>query len=359
MARGENPHPDVERDGGPVRQREILAQFEAAIAGMRTREIQMGLRQLVAGSIRPPRTEGDPEADHSRPPPTEGDPEADHSRPLSNSEPRPFGQNMPRGVHDGAPAGDDPALAADREPGPLPPPVADLVRAVAAPCARRQMQRLVGDAQLGQWVQIETGVAAQMVLPYTWLLNRVGDDGIRLTEAGHLPPAEVSAALHELNVAAPGHGRRENHVPPVRHLRESAQAMGLLRRQHGQLQLTAEGAELRSCPAALWWHLAERMPLRSAASREVQPGLIMLVCVAARCTDALDATIARMLIAIGWLNTDGSPLTRAEASQATAGTNAALRWLGALPGDPSPVPRPTPEGVTFARAALRAWPSAG
>ena len=94
--------------------------------------------------------------------------------------------------------------------------------------------------------------------------------------------------------------------------------MGLLRRQHGQLQLTAEGAELRSCPAALWWHLAERMPLRSAASREVQPGLILLVCVAARCTDALDATIARMLIAIGWLNTDGSPLTRAEGSQATA-----------------------------------------
>ena len=342
-----------------MRHREILAQFEAAIAGMRTREIQIGLRQLLAGSIQPPRTEGDPQADNPRPPRTEGDPQADNPRPPRNSGPRPFGQNMPRGVHDGAPAGGDPALAAGRDPGPLPPPVADLVRAVAAPCAGRQMQRLVGDAQLGRWVQIEPRVAAQMVLPYTWLLNRVGDDGIRLTEAGHLPPAEVSAALHELNVTAPGHGRRENHVLPVRHLRESAQAMGLLCRQHGQLQLTAEGAGLRSCPAALWWHLAERMPLRSAASREVQPGLILLVCVAARCTDALDATIARMLSAIGWLNTDGSPVTRAEASQATAGTYAALRWLGALPDDPCPVPRPAPEGVTFARAALCSWPSAG
>ena len=342
-----------------MRHREILAQFEAAIAGMRTREIQIGLRQLLAGSIQPPRTEGDPQADNSRPPRTEADPQADNSRPPGNSGPRPFDQNMPRGIHDGAPADGDPALAADRDPGPLPPPVAGLVRAVAAPCAGRQMQRLVGDAQLGRWVQIEPRVAAQMVLPYTWLLNRVGDDGIRLTEAGHLPPAEVSAALHELNVTAPGHGRRENHVLPVRHLRESAQAMGLLCRQHGQLQLTAEGAELRSCPAALWWHLAERMPPRSAASREVQPGLILLVCVAARCTDALDATIARMLSAIGWLNTDGSPVTRAEASQATAGTYAALRWLGALPDDPCPVPRPAPEGVTFARAALRSWPSAG
>ena len=344
MARGENPHPDVEQDGGPVRHREILAQFEAAIAGMRTREIQIGLRQLLAGSIPPPRTEGNPQADNSRPPRTKGNPQADNSRPPGNSGPRPFGQNMPRGVHDSAPADGDPALAADRDPGPLPPPVADLVRAVAAPCAGRQMQRLVGDAQLGRWVQIEPRVAAQMVLPYTWLLNRVGDDGIRLTEAGHLPPAEVSAALHELNVTAPGHGRRENHVLPVRHLRESAQAMGLLCRQRGQLQLTAEGAELRSCPAALWWHLAERMPLRSAASREVQPGLILLVCVAARCTDALDTTIARMLSAIGWLNTDGSPVTRAEASQATAGTYAALRWLGALPDDPCPVPRPARKG---------------
>ncbi len=121
------------------------------------------------------------------------------------------------------------------------------------------MQRLVGDAQLGRWVQIETRVAAQMVLPYTWLLNRVGDDGIRLTEAGHLPPAEVSAALHELNVTAPGHGRRENHVLPVRHLRESAQAMGLLCRQHGQLQLTAEGAELR------WVAASQRRTMRRPA----------------------------------------------------------------------------------------------
>ena len=373
MARGEDPHPDIERDGGPVRQGEILAQFEAAIAGMRARQMQIGLRQLLAGSIRPPRTEEDPEADYSRPLRTEGTrrrttpgrrgPRGTRRRitpaRLSNSQPRPFGQNMPRGVRSGAPADGGPALAAGREPGPLPPPVADLVRAVAAPCARRQMQRLVGDAQLARWVRIETGAAAQMVLPYTWLLNRVGDDGIRLTEAGHLPPSEVSAALHELDVTVLGHGRRENHVLPVRHLRESAQAMGLLRRQHGRLQLTAEGADLRSRPAALWWHLAERMPLRSAASREVQPGLILLVCVAARCTDALDATVARMLIAIGWLNTDGGPLTRAEASQATAGTYAALRWLGALPDDPCPVPRPTPEGVTFARAALRTWPSAG
>jgi len=255
----------------------------------------------------------------------------------------------------GAQAGGDLA----REAGAVSPPVADLVRAVTTPGARGQIQRLVSDARLDRWVQIDTDAAARMVRPYTWLLDRVGAGGIRLTEAGHLPPAQVCAALSELNVTAPGGGRRENQVLPVQQLRESAQAMGLLRKQRGQLQLTARGADLRSRPAALWWHLAERMPVRSAASCEVQPGLILLVCVAARCTDTLNVTIPRMLSAIGWLNSDGSPLTGAEAARVTSSTHAALRWLGALPGpgQGNPGPWPAPEGVTFARAALRTWPA--
>src|SRR5512142_1944587 len=70
MARGEPPHrsadgpanpahPGIEPDngGGPTRQREVLAQFEAAIAGMHTRQIQMGLRQLLAGTVPPPWTQ--------------------------------------------------------------------------------------------------------------------------------------------------------------------------------------------------------------------------------------------------------------------------------------------------------------
>jgi hypothetical protein len=79
------------------------------------------------------------------------------------------------------------------------------------------------------------------------------------------------------------------------------------------------------------------------------------VCVAARCTETISETVARMLGAIGWMNCDGTPLTGAEAAQATAGTYAALRWLGALP-EPGQAPWPTPEGVTFARAALSIWP---
>ena len=119
------------------------------------------------------------------------------------------------------------------------------------------------------------------------------------------------------------------------------------------------------------------------------------MCVAARATVTLNATIAWMLTALGWTNTDGSPLTGGQAAQATDGTRAVLGRLGALPGGPGPggagpggpgpggpgpggpspggpspggpspggpspgaSPWPTPEGVAFARAALRTWPPA-
>ena len=103
------------------------------------------------------------------------------------------------------------------------------------------------------------------------------------------------------------------------------------------------------------------MPLRSAAAGEVQPGLVLLICVAARSTDTLHVTIARMLSAIGWMNSDGSPLSGEDAAQVTSCTEAVLRRLGALAEDPCPGSAlwPTPEGVAFARAALRTWPGPG
>jgi hypothetical protein len=199
-----------------------------------------------------------------------------------------------------------------------------------------------------------------MVWPYSWLLDRVGDDGIKLTDAGHLPPAEVTTVIEDLNLAAEGVPQvsRENQAPAVVQLRESAQATGLVRKQRGRLVLTTPGAELRRDPAALWWHLAGQLPLRSAAISEVPPGMILLTCVAARFTGTLDLTVARMLTAIGWMNTDGSPLTSAEAAAASYGTYSVLRRLGALPTTPGDGPgtEPTPEGAAFARAALSTWP---
>lgn len=399
MARGSTPQPDggagadepgAAPDGGAVRQRDMLAQFQDAIAGMRTREIQIGLRELLARSVPPTRAPGPPPP--AAAPAPGANPETGRPHPAASSGKGPFsaataGAVTGRHDDDGGP-GDAPGPGT--EPGTstgistVPAPVARLTCAVRTPSARRQIQRLVTDAELDQAVQLETAAAARMVRPYSWLLDRTGTGGIRMTDAGHLPPAEVSAAVGELGLRTGGPGRRESQVEPVRQLRESAQALGLLRKQRGQLLLTARGAGLRSDPAALWWHLAERMPLRTPGSGEVQPGLIALVCVAARATVMLNATIAWMLTALGWTNTDGSPLTGGQAAQAADGTRAVLGRLGALPDGPGPggagpggpgpgsqgpggpapggpgpggSPWPTPEGVAFARAALRTWPA--
>ena len=462
-------------DRGPARQQEILAQFEQAIAQMHTREIQIGLRRLLAQSAAPGRPAGlagIPARDSARaqrgdrgtaeprtyPPPVSGRPDlpgapgpcvnggppgatparqgsrhgaaatavaagtVTRTQPGPSATPQPGPSATPQPGPSATPQPGpsatpqpDPSPAPRSGPCPVPrdvtaappvtgtpappqagtvtppqaraaarpragtgaspaggtavrpragigvPPVAGLARAITDPCARRQLERLVADAELEAPVQVGDAAAAWMVRPYTWLLNWVGPGGIRLTDAGHLPPADVAEAADELNCCGGFGERRENQVRPVRQLRESAQAMGLVQKQRGRLVRTAHGAALRSDPAALWWHLAERMPLRPAVarealSREAEPGLILLICVAARCTGTLSVTIARLLTAVGWAGRDGRPVTSSEAVRGTSCTAAVLRRLGALADGPRPAP--TPDGVTFARAALRTWPSA-
>jgi hypothetical protein len=242
----------------------------------------------------------------------------------------------------------------------LPGPLEDLVGAVRSTTDRRQLRRLIGDAVLHEPVPIEGETAARMVRPYTWLLDRVGTDGIKLTGAGYLPPVHVEAAMAELGLGDEwiGKGNRENQTLPVLYLRESALKVGLLRKHRGSLVLTARGRGARTDPTALWWHLAERMPPASTDDCEVQAGLILLIAVAARTTDELDATIAEFLDAIGWVSSDGTPLTQWMAFSAARYTKVVLRRLGAVT-DGQAVggrDRPTADGVVFARAALRTWP---
>ena len=73
-----------------------------------------------------------------------------------------------------------------------------------------------------------------------WLLNRVGEQGIRLTAAGYLPPKVVTAAMDELGWRAKwiGSSTREDTTAPILELRETAQQLKLLRKYRGQLLLT-------------------------------------------------------------------------------------------------------------------------
>ncbi len=243
----------------------------------------------------------------------------------------------------------------------LPEPLDELVHAVQTSNGKQRLRRLIGEAALDQPVQVDTETAARMVHPYTWLLDRVGTEGITLTGAGYLPPVHVEAALTELRLAPEwiGKGNRESQTLPVLDLRESAQQAGLLRKRRGKLLLTAQGRALRCDPVALWWLLAQKTPPRSTDACQTQAGLIVLVATAAQITDDLNTTVADLLGAIGWMSGDGTPLTGSMASHAAWDTTAVLRRVGAFTDERGfdRRQRPTPDGVTFARAALTRWPT--
>jgi Plasmid pRiA4b ORF-3-like protein len=236
----------------------------------------------------------------------------------------------------------------------------ELIRATRTTAGKRELRQLIGKARLDQPTDVDIATASRMVRPYTWLLNRVGDDGIKLTGAGYLPPAHVEAAMIELGLGEEwiGKGNRENQTLPVLHLRESAVAMGLLRKRHGTLLLTSRARKLRGDPVALWWHLAERMPPKSPDPCETQAGLILLLTLAAEAAENPDVITARLLGAIGWVNGDGAELTELAAGHASWDTKTVLRRLGALTNDGPwrSAVRPTTEGMAFVGAALRNWP---
>jgi len=244
----------------------------------------------------------------------------------------------------------------------LPPPVADLLDAVRTSVERRMLRRLADSADLTAPVLVDAAVAAAMVRPYTWLLDRVGDAGIKLTAAGYLPPADVAAAVAELGLGEEwiGKGNRESQTLPVLDLRDAAQRAGLLRKFSGRLQLTQRGRAARADPVALWWRLAESMPATRDES-ERQAGLLLLLAVAAGMAADWEEMTAGVLTAIGWRTGYGGALTSSAAFHAAWSTHSVLRRIGAFASDPASYQRadkPSREGVIFARAALLTWPTA-
>lgn len=188
-----------------------MRQLTAAISGMRPAELQGVLRELMAAAA----------------------PDADPFERVA-----PPSRRRPRRA--------DVVTYRVRAAGPLPEPLGELVAAIRVPSYRRELRRLLEAADLEQPVLINAGTAARMFRPYSWLLDHVGAEGIRLTGAGHLPPAHVEAAVAELDLGEEwiGKGNREVQTTPVLHLRESATRMGLLREHRGTLLTTSRG---RAC----------------------------------------------------------------------------------------------------------------
>lgn len=277
--------------------------------------------------------------------------------PLSHFDPDAINADLAAAFSADPAHGQDLAVSAGGPPGPL----GELVTAVQTAAGHRALWRLVDAARLDEPVVVTAATAARMVYPHAWLLDRVGAEGIKLTGAGHLPPADVQAAMTELQLDEGwiGKANREALTPPVLHLRESAMKLGLLHKYSGSLMLTPRGRSLRGDPVGLWWQLAERMPFGPADSIETQAGLLLLAVIAAGVPDDPNPIVARLLGAIGWVCADDTRLTSTEAGIAVYNTATVLRQMGAFSssGHGFERGRPTPDGITFTRATLQTWPA--
>src|SRR5262249_55512451 len=163
----------------------------------------------------------------------------------------------------------------------LPAQVVELVDAFRNPITRIEFLYLLANAKILEPVLVDAETAAGMVRPYSWFLDRVGAEGIKLTSAGYLPPADVEAASAEPDLAGDGYGthNREVQTLPVLQLRESAMRLGLLRKSRGMLLATPRGRKLRDAPVGLWWHLAQQLPPPKLPQPETHASLLLLAAV--------------------------------------------------------------------------------
>lgn len=222
-----------------------------------------------------------------------------------------------------------------------------------------ELASLLRDARLREPVLVDLADATGMVARYTWLLERVGDEGIRLTSAGYLPPRDVDAAWTELKLSDEwiGKGTREVQVRPLLELRQSARTMGLLRKYRGWLLLTKAGQRLRHDPVGLWWHLASHLA-SGGPGIEDHARLVTMVGVAAGQDIAADdfrRLRTDVLGALGWRLAGGAPLREWDGAAAARGTVHVLRQLGALldGGMSATSHLATAGGRALCRAALR------
>lgn len=193
---------------------------------------------------------------------------------------------------------------------------------------------------------------ARAVRPWRLLLEIAGTEGIPLTSAGWMKPSVVQEVYDELGMSQEwiGKGNREDQTLPVLQLRESAQQMGLLRKNKGRLLATPAARRIGADDEALWERLtAGTLPTRRGF--ELDASVLWLVAASAKGDpDGLSwEVLARWLTALGWRTPDGHYIPTMYLPEATRAVRATLSRVA-----PRKRHRSVDSEVTqaFARAAL-------
>ncbi|MDR2929344.1 MAG: hypothetical protein LBV06_00300 [Propionibacteriaceae bacterium] len=161
---------------------------------------------------------------------------------------------------------------------------------------------------MNQPVLAEDDAILAALAPYRWILERARD-GLPLTTAGYLKPADVTTLADLLPAAKQWFGKknREDHTRPVAEFRQMMMRFRLLRKYKGTLRLTAHGKRALADPQWLWHWLGLQV-LDAALSGAGRDAIIIDLVFTAAGRRAKRDFVAGMLTMIGWRFTDGSPI---------------------------------------------------
>jgi hypothetical protein len=240
-----------------------------------------------------------------------------------------------------------------------PSPLAALV-ARQGPEAQHVLAGYLAAAELDRPVDLGEAEAATAVIRD--FLAHVGA-GIRLTDAGYLPPSSVREIMTALDRERRWRGpaNREVQAYPVLQLRETVTLLGLTRKVKGELRLTPNGRALRDSPEAMLGYLAARLP---AEKTEVgsDMALLLLLIVAAGEAQHRDRVVEQMDLLsamIGWQYESGGLYGNLIAIRDAFDTKEVLEWaaFGQLlaPVGSALSALDAPRARMLARAALATW----
>lgn len=151
------------------------------------------------------------------------------------------------------------------------------------------------------------------LVAYRHLLELADGDGLPLTAAGYLKPADVQALAAVMPTMRDWMNKmaREIDAHPVLHFREHVKSIGLLRKYKGSLRLTRLGRAAVNGPNILWNELADTL---APDERSFHADATVVVLVHMATTEGwIDVVeVALTLTTLGWSHRDGSPVGQGE-----------------------------------------------
>lgn len=239
--------------------------------------------------------------------------------------------------------------------------IVDLVERLPVP-VRGELRGLLRRSGALDPAEVDASTAASMVEPFLWLLRRAGSDGIRLTQAGWLPPVVVSDAMRELGWSTRWIGKvnREDQTPPIANLREEAVRFGLLRKRNGVLLATTAGRGYLDDPLGLWRMLSTTFLRRTRFHAERDIAILVALDVATGSMTEGDwpgeydmTGVLYGLGMLGWRDVDGAQLERNAIAASVFDTVRRLQDVGVFHMQDWRRSGITDGGRAFARAILR------